>query len=50
MSPRQRFKNSGVGIEHGPQPIHEYTRLKNVWINTDEDPYPTRSSSAPKEP
>ncbi|MDJ1370883.1 aldehyde dehydrogenase [Gulosibacter molinativorax] len=38
MSPRQGFKNSGVGIEHGIESMHEYTRLKSVWINTDESP------------
>lgn len=38
MSPRQGFKNSGVGIEHGLESINEYTRLKSVWINTDEGP------------
>ena len=38
MSPRQGFKNSGVGIEHGLESINEYTRLKSVWINTNEDP------------
>ncbi|GER23067.1 aldehyde dehydrogenase [Zafaria cholistanensis] len=38
MSPRQGFKDSGVGIEHGLESMHEYTRLKSVWINTDEGP------------
>lgn len=38
MSPRQGFKNSGVGIEHGLESMNEYTRLKSVWVNTDEDP------------
>ncbi|GAA0196375.1 aldehyde dehydrogenase [Glutamicibacter creatinolyticus] len=38
MSPRQGFKNSGVGIEHGLESMNEYTRLKSVWINTDESP------------
>ena len=38
MSPRQGFKSSGVGIEHGIETMHEYTRLKSVWINTDESP------------
>ncbi|WP_336715827.1 aldehyde dehydrogenase [Arthrobacter sp. USHLN218] len=38
MSPRQGFKNSGVGIEHGLESMHEYTRLKSIWINTDEGP------------
>lgn len=38
MSPRQGFKNSGVGIEHGKASINEYTRLKSVWVNTSEEP------------
>ena len=38
MSPRQGFKNSGVGVEHGMASIKEYTRLKSVWINTSEEP------------
>ncbi|MFV0372566.1 aldehyde dehydrogenase [Microbacterium sp.] len=38
MSPRQGFKSSGVGIEHGIESMYEYTRLKSVWINTDEGP------------
>lgn len=38
MSPRQGFKTSGVGIEHGTETIKEYTRLKSVWINTSEEP------------
>jgi acyl-CoA reductase-like NAD-dependent aldehyde dehydrogenase len=38
MSPRQGFKNSGVGIEHGIESMYEYTRLKSIWINTDEGP------------
>lgn len=38
MSPRQGFKQSGVGIEHGIESMSEYTRLKSVWINTDEAP------------
>lgn len=46
MSPRQGFKNSGVGIEHGVESMHEYTRLKSIWINTDEgamaDPFVLR--------
>ncbi|MFC0581995.1 aldehyde dehydrogenase [Micrococcoides hystricis] len=37
MSPRQGFKSSGVGIEHGIESMYEYTRLKSIWINTDED-------------
>ncbi|TDD89183.1 aldehyde dehydrogenase [Saccharopolyspora karakumensis] len=40
MSPRQGFKSSGVGVEHGAETIKEYTRLKSVWINTDEGPVP----------
>ena len=38
MSPRQGFKNSGVGVEHGTETIREYTRLKSVWINTSQEP------------
>ncbi|CCH78673.1 putative Betaine-aldehyde dehydrogenase [Nostocoides japonicum T1-X7] len=38
MSPRQGFKNSGVGIEHGTETMKEYTRLKSVWVNTSEEP------------
>ena len=38
MSPRQGFKNSGMGVEHGTEAIQEYTRLKSVWINTSEEP------------
>lgn len=38
MSPRQGFKSSGVGIEHGIESMNEYTRLKSVWVNTDEGP------------
>lgn len=47
MSPRQGFKNSGVGVEHGQETIRDYTRLKSVWINTSEeqlgDPFVMRS-------
>lgn len=38
MSPREGFKSSGVGVEHGQETINEYTRLKSVWINTNEEP------------
>lgn len=38
MSPRQGFKNSGVGVEHGTETIRDYTRLKSVWINTNDEP------------
>ncbi|MEV1025679.1 aldehyde dehydrogenase [Streptomyces sp. NPDC050264] len=38
MSPRQGFKSSGVGVEHGTEVVKEYTRLKSVWINTSEEP------------
>ncbi|MEU4969338.1 aldehyde dehydrogenase [Streptomyces smyrnaeus] len=38
MSPRQGFKASGAGVEHGTETIKEYTRLKSVWINTSEEP------------
>lgn len=40
MSPRQGFKSSGVGVEHGTETMKEYTRLKSVWINTNEGPVP----------
>ena len=40
MSPRSGWKKSGVGIEHGTEAIREYTQLKSVWINTNEDPTP----------
>ncbi|GAA1607564.1 aldehyde dehydrogenase [Actinoplanes couchii] len=47
MSPRQGYKNSGVGIEHGQETIKEYTQLKSVWINTSDapvaDPFVMRS-------
>lgn len=38
QSPREGFKTSGVGVEHGMESIREYTRVKSVWINTDESP------------
>ena len=38
MSPRQGFKQSGVGVEHGLESMNEYTRLKSIWLNTDEGP------------
>ncbi|GAA2613400.1 aldehyde dehydrogenase [Streptomyces axinellae] len=38
MSPRSGFKSSGMGVEHGTEAMDEYTRLKSVWINTDEGP------------
>lgn len=38
QSPREGFKTSGVGVEHGMESIREYTRLKSIWINTDESP------------
>ena len=38
MSPRQGFKNSGVGVEHGIESIKEYTRLKSVWVNISDEP------------
>lgn len=38
MSPRQGFKESGVGVEHGLESMNEYTRLKSIWINMDEGP------------
>lgn len=38
MSPRQGYKDSGVGVEHGQESIREYTQLKSVWVNTSTDP------------
>jgi aldehyde dehydrogenase (NAD+) len=38
MSPRQGFKSSGAGVEHGLESMCEYTRLKSVWVNTSEEP------------
>jgi acyl-CoA reductase-like NAD-dependent aldehyde dehydrogenase len=38
MSPRQGFKSSGMGVEHGQETIKEYTRLKSVWVNTSPEP------------
>ena len=38
MSPRQGYKNSGVGVERGQETIKEYTQLKSVWINTSSEP------------
>lgn len=38
MPPRSGFKQSGLGVEHGTEVLREYTRLKSVWINTDEEP------------
>ncbi|MXG92024.1 aldehyde dehydrogenase [Nocardioides flavescens] len=47
MSPRQGYKSSGVGVEHGQETIKEYTQLKSVWINTSSaplgDPFVMRS-------
>ena len=28
------FKESGLGRENGVEPLHEYTELKSVWIDT----------------
>ncbi len=38
MSPRQGYKSSGVGVEHGTETMKEYTKLKSVWVNTSEEP------------
>ena len=38
MSPRQGYKNSGVGVERGQETIKEYTKVKSVWINTSSEP------------
>ncbi|MEV0401312.1 aldehyde dehydrogenase [Actinoallomurus sp. NPDC050550] len=38
LSPLGGFKQSGLGKENGPEVIHEYTRVKSVWINTSDEP------------
>ncbi len=50
MSPRQGFKSSGVGVEHGQETIRDYTRVKSVWINTARKNSPTRSPCAAEHP
>ncbi|MEA2333308.1 MAG: (Z)-2-((N-methylformamido)methylene)-5-hydroxybutyrolactone dehydrogenase [Thermoleophilaceae bacterium] len=33
LSPFGGFKDSGIGKENGTDVIHEYTRVKSVWVN-----------------
>jgi aldehyde dehydrogenase (NAD+) len=38
LSPFGGFKHSGYGKEAGEAVMHEYTRLKSVWMNLSEEP------------
>ena len=38
LSPFGGFKDSGIGKENGVEAIHEYTRVKSVWVNLDTGP------------
>jgi (Z)-2-((N-methylformamido)methylene)-5-hydroxybutyrolactone dehydrogenase len=38
LSPFGGFKQSGFGKENGTEAIHEYTRVKSVWVNLDTGP------------
>ncbi len=38
LSPFGGFKDSGIGKENGTEAIHEYTRVKSVWVNLDTGP------------
>jgi len=38
LSPFGGFKDSGFGKENGTEAIHEYTRVKSVWVNLDTGP------------
>jgi aldehyde dehydrogenase (NAD+) len=38
LSPFGGFKMSGYGKEGGETVMHEYTRLKSVWVNLSEEP------------
>jgi acyl-CoA reductase-like NAD-dependent aldehyde dehydrogenase len=38
LSPFGGFKDSGIGKENGVEAIHEYTRLKSVWVNLSTAP------------
>jgi aldehyde dehydrogenase (NAD+) len=38
VSPFGGFKQSGYGKEGGEPVMHEYTRLKSVWMNLSEEP------------
>lgn len=40
LSPREGFKQSGLGTENGPDVLAEYTHLKSVWVNLNEAPMP----------
>ena len=38
IAPFGGYKESGYGRESGMQAIHDYTRIKTVWINTSDEP------------
>jgi aldehyde dehydrogenase (NAD+) len=38
LSPFGGFKDSGIGKENGTEAIHEYTRVKSVWVNLSTEP------------
>jgi (Z)-2-((N-methylformamido)methylene)-5-hydroxybutyrolactone dehydrogenase len=38
LSPFGGFKDSGFGKENGTEVIHEYTRVKSVWVNLSTEP------------
>jgi aldehyde dehydrogenase (NAD+) len=38
LSPFGGFKDSGMGKENGTDAVHEYTRVKSVWVNLDTSP------------
>ncbi len=40
MSPFGGFKQSGMGKENGIEAALEYTRVKSVWVNIDDGPFP----------
>ena len=40
LSPFGGFGNSGYGKENGASAMHEYTRLKSVWVNISDAPAP----------
>jgi acyl-CoA reductase-like NAD-dependent aldehyde dehydrogenase len=46
QSPFGGFKASGIGKENGFEVVHEYTRVKSVWVNTSgaspDDPFVPR--------
>lgn len=37
-SPFGGFKDSGLGKENGVEALHEYTRTKSVWVDTNPEP------------